>query len=73
VRAASATGRAPRIGGGEVHGNPLQGERVTGVGDRGEHPLAPFFHGALRQAHGRERGEAVRDVGLDVHQIGVDP
>src|SRR3989442_2939332 len=50
-----------------------QGKGVTGVGDRGEHALATLLHGALRQAHGRERGEAVRDVGLDLHQVGVDP
>src|SRR5439155_1652467 len=48
------------------------GERVARVRERGVHPLASLLHGSLRQPHGGEGGEAVRDVGLDVHEIGVD-
>ncbi len=60
------------VGRGEVHRDPFQRKRVPGVGERRVHPLASFFYGALRQAHGRKRRQAVRDVGLDVDQVGVD-
>src|SRR3989449_10716208 len=59
------------VGGGEVDGDALQRERVAGVRERGVHALASFLDGTLRQSDGGEGGEAVRDVGLDVHQIGV--
>src|SRR5437667_384062 len=70
-RARSANSPA-RSRGGQVDGDTLQRKRVARVRDRGVHPLPPFLYGALRQPHGREGGEAVRDVGLDLDEIGVD-
>src|SRR3989442_210627 len=61
------------VGGGEVDSDALQRERVAGVRERGVHALASLLDGTLRQANGGEGGEAVRDVGFDVYQIGVDP
>ena len=68
-------GRTPLadVGGGQIDRDALQGERVARVRERGVHALAALLDGALRQPDGDERGEPVRDVGLDVHQIGVDP
>src|SRR5205807_2961984 len=57
---------------GEVDGDTLQGEGVTRVGERRVHALAALLYSTLRQPDGGERGEAVRDVGLDVDEIGVD-
>src|SRR5439155_14501244 len=51
----------------------LQRERVAGVRERGVYALASLLDGTLRQSDGGESGEAVRDVGFDVYQIGVDP
>src|SRR5207244_11841616 len=61
------------VGGGQVDGDALEGEGVAGVCERGVHALASFLDGTLRQSDGGEGGEAVRDVGFDVYQIGVDP
>src|SRR5438105_14526147 len=49
-----------------------QGEGVTRCGERRVHALAALLYSTLRQPDGGERGEAVRDVGLDVDEIGVD-
>src|SRR2546426_8891693 len=46
------------VGWGEVHGDPLQGERVARVRERGVHPLAALLHGSLRQPHGGEGGRS---------------
>src|SRR2546426_8271742 len=35
--------------------------------------LFPYTTLFRSQPDGREAGEAVRDVGLDVHQVGIDP
>src|SRR2546427_13137155 len=50
----------------------LQGKGVAGVRERGVDSLTAFLHGTLRQSHGRECREAVRDVGLHVHEIGIN-
>src|SRR5439155_15203942 len=50
----------------------LEGEGVAGVCERGVHALTALFHRALRQPYRGEGREAVRDVGLDVHEVGVD-
>jgi hypothetical protein len=60
------------IGRCEVDGDALQREGVARIGQRRANALAALFHGALRQPHGRERRQAVRDVGLHVHEVGVD-
>src|SRR2546428_799067 len=60
------------VGRREVHRDALQGKGVAGVRERGVDSLTAFLHGTLRQSHGRECREAVRDVGLHVHEIGID-
>jgi hypothetical protein len=60
------------IGGGEIDGDALQRERVARVGEGGVDAVPPFPDGALRQTDRHEGGEAIGDVGLDLHQIGVD-
>ena len=61
------------VGRGKIHRNPLERERVARVGQRGVHALPALLHRAEREADRDERGEAVGDVGLDIHEIRVDP
>ncbi len=53
--------------------DPFERDLKIGVCDGGTNPFAPLFHRSVRQSHSGERGDAVRNVGFDIHQIGVDP
>jgi hypothetical protein len=61
---------APRRG--EVHRDALERKLETGVVDGRVHALAALLHRPLRQSHGHERRQTAGDIGLDVHEIGVD-
>ena len=62
----------PYIRRGQVHGDPLEGKGVPRIGESRVHALPALFHRSLRQPDRRERRQAVGDVGLDVHQVGID-
>jgi hypothetical protein len=61
------------VGGREIDRDPLEREGEAGIRKGGGDPVAPFLYCALRQPDRHERGQAVRDVGLDLHQVRVDP
>jgi len=60
------------VGGRQVAGDSSERHGEARIRERGGHALAPLTHRALRQPYRRERGQAVADVDLHVHAVGVD-
>ncbi len=61
------------VGRGQVDGHPLEGEAEAQVADRRIDPLTAFAHRAIRQPDQGVGRQARADVGLDLHQVGIDP
>jgi len=57
-----------KVGGRQVHGDPVHGEGEAGVADRGAHALAAFAHGGVRQSHCGEGRQPGGDVHFDAHE-----
>jgi hypothetical protein len=62
----------PDVGGGQVDGDPAEGEFVSGVGQGRADPFPTLFDRAMGQANGVEGGETAADVHFHVHGIRVD-
>ena len=59
--------RLPRVGRGQVHGDPPHGHLEAGVPHRRAHPLPGFPHCGVRKPNDREGGEPGADVQFHPH------
>jgi hypothetical protein len=62
----------PKLGGGEVHGQPVRGKAEAAVAHRRAHPLPRLLHGLVGQADDAERRQAGGDIGLDFDAARLD-
>jgi hypothetical protein len=60
------------VGGREVDGDAARRQRQTGGDQRRAHALARLGDGLVGQAHDVERGQAGRDLNLDIDGAGLD-
>jgi hypothetical protein len=61
-----------QIGGREVDGDAPGRQRQSRGDERGSHALARLGDGLVRQAHDVERGQAGRDLNLNIDGAGLD-
>ncbi len=62
----------PDVGGGQIHGDLLQGELKAGVLHGRGDPVARLLHRRVGQADGRKGGQAGGEIDLDLHREGLD-
>ena len=61
------------VGGREVDGHPLEWKLVPRIDQRRVHPLATLLDSRLGKPDRCERGQAGREIHLDVHRQRADP
>ena len=61
------------VRGREINGDALERKGETGVGEGRRDPIPSFLHRPLRQADRYKGRQPAGNVGLDIHEIRIDP